>query len=342
MNDMFTFERADWELLLDSLEPGSTLSALRLLTVLEHGDEAVADEVLNALLDKRITLDISRLPKDYGSGEMEKSLRREENLARSGDLLNALDASDALRLYLEELGRTPAQGDPVLLAQHILGGDETAGQKLVNLYLHRVVDIAKEYTGRGLLLLDLMQEGNLGLWNGILQYTGGDFEAHIDWWIRQTICRQILLQARENGVLRNMQLHMEAYRQADQRLLTQLGRNATVEEIALELSIDAEQANVVHDLIQTAAAMEKAKKPVPDEEPEEQQAVEDTAYFQSRQRIAELLSTLSETEEQVLSLRFGLENGVPASPETVGEELGMSPDAVVAMEAAALAKLRNE
>ncbi len=342
MNDMFFFERPQWELLLDTVEPGGELSAIRFLTALESEDEMAVEEAFEALLKKRIALDISRLPLDYGTGELEKQLRREEKLVRSGGLPWELEETDPLRLYLEELARTPAQGDPAVLSQQLLQGDEGAGQKLASLYLHRTVDIAKEYTGRGILLLDLMQEASLGLWQGILQFAGGDLDAHIDWWIRQSIHRVILQQARENGVVRNMQRQMESYRQADRHLLTALGRNATVEEIALELGINAEQADVIRDMILNASQMEKVKQPPKADEAEEQQAVEDTAYFQSRQRIAELLSALSQEEVQVLTLRFGLEGGVPATPEAVAAKLGLTSGEVIALEAAALAKLRNE
>lgn len=342
MNDMFTFSRADWELLLDAAQPRGTLSAIRFLSALEPEDESAFNDAYDALLKKEITLDISCLPLDYGSGELETQLRREEKLVRGGGLPAGLEASDPLRLYLEELARTPAQGDPAILAEQLLRGDEAAEQKLANLYLRRAVDIAQEYTGRGVLLLDLMQEAGLGLWQGILQFAGGDLNAHIDWWIRQSVIRVILLQARENGVLRNIQQQMESYRQADSRLLTQLGRNATPEEIAVELGVGAEQANKIRDMIQTASDMEKAKQPPRTDEAEDQQPVEDTAYFRSRQRIAELLSSLTEKEAQVLTLRFGLEGSAPASPEKVGARLGLTADEVITMEAAALSKLRNE
>lgn len=342
MNDAFTFERPDWELLLEGLKPGSTLSAIRFLAALEPEDEAAFEEAYEVILNKAITLDASKLPADYGSGELEKQLRREEELVRAGGLPAGLEETDPLRLYLEELARIPAQGDPAVLAEALLQGDESAGQKLVNLYLHRAVELAQEYTGRGVLLLDLMQEAGLGLWQGILQYAGGDLDAHIDWWIRQSVLRPVLLQARQSGVIHSLQKCMEAYGQADRRLLMELGRNATVEELAVELGITPEQADVIRDMIQNAAQMEKVKQPPKTDESEEERAVEDTAYFQSRQRIAELLSTLTEKEAQVLSLRFGLDGAAPATPEAVGVKLGMTVEQVVAMEGAALTKLRNE
>lgn len=341
MNDMFSFEPTPWELMLNSLQPGSTLSAVRFLSALEAEDETVLDQAFSDLTDKKITLDISVLPSDFGSGETEKQLRREAKLRFSGDLIASLEETDPLRMYLEELARTPAQGDPKLLAEALLDGDENAASKLANLYLNRAVELAFAYTGRGVLLVDLIQEASLGLWQGILQYEGGDLDATLDWWITQSIARTVTLHARENGVLRTMRANMEAYRQADQRLLTQLGRNATMEEIAVEMGLSAEQADLIRDMILNASAMEKAKQP-PKTDDEEDQAVEDTSYFQSRQRVSEMLATLTDLEARILTLRFGLEGGKPETCQAVGAKLGLSADEVITIEAAALAKLRNE
>lgn len=341
MSEMFSFEPTPWELLLNSLRPGSSLSAVRFLSALEAEDETALDEAFADLNEKKITLDISALPSDFGCGEMEKQLRREDKLILDGNLVCSLEETDPLRIYLEELAQTPAQGDPALLAAELLDGNEDAAQKLANLYLHRAVELAFAHTGRGVLLVDLIQEASLGLWQGILQYEGGDLDGVINWWINQNVARTITFHARENGVLRTMRANMEAYRQADQSLLTQLGRNATMEEIAVEMGLSAEQADLIRDMILNASAMEKAKQP-PKIDEEEDQAVEDTAYFQSRQRIGEMLSTLSEQESRILVLRFGLEGGMPETVETVGTKLGLTADEVITIEAAALAKLRNE
>ena len=123
--------------------------------------------------------------------------------------------------------------------------------------------------------------------------------------------------------------------------MTKLGRNPTVEEIALELQISPEDAQVYEEMLRTAQTLAQAKAPAKEPE-EEDQAVEDTAYFQSRQRIAEMLGTLTEQETQVVSLRFGLEGGLPCTAEDTAAKLGMTAEEVVAMEDAALAKLRRE
>ena len=139
-----------------------------------------------------------------------------------------------------------------------------------------------------------------------------------------------------------MRKALEDYRAADKALLTQLGRNPTLEEIALEMGVSPEEAEVYAEMLRTASLLEKAKKPPQEPQPEDEQAVEDTAYFQSRQRIMEMLSTLTEQEAKLVSLRYGLEGGLPLSPEAVGEKLGLTAEDVVNMEAAALRKLRQD
>ena len=111
-------------------------------------------------------------------------------------------------------------------------GSEAARERLVNLSLYRVVELAKDYVGRGVLLLDLIQEGSMGLWQGILQYNGGDFEDHRDWWIRFYMVKTVVEQARAGGVGQKMRQAMEDYRSVDERLVADLGRNPTLEEIA--------------------------------------------------------------------------------------------------------------
>lgn len=184
----------------------------------------------------------------------------------------------------------------------------------------------------------------MGLWQGILNYADGDFEAHRDWWIRQYLHRAVFMQARSGDLGQKLRVGLEDYRDMDQKLLSELGRNATLEEIAEAMHVEPEEAAVYANMLtmartrqQVDAAMEEKKS-----EPEDEQAVEDTAYFQMRQRITELLSTLSEEDAKLLTLRFGLEGGLPMSPEEAGRKLGLTPQEVVAKEANALAKLRQQ
>ena len=342
MNEfVFEFERAPWELAFDKLHRGDAISAARFLTLLEGEEETAVEDALMELEQKGVTLRISDLPKNYGAGETEKRLRLEETLAKTGKLLQNLEENDPLALYLREISGVPAAGDPQLLAQRFLDGEDTQ-QQLVNVSISRAVSAAETMTGYGVLLLDLIQEASMGLWQGILNYTGGDFDSHIDWWIDQYLAKAVTLQARENGVGQKMRKALEDYRAVDKRLLTQLGRNPTLEEIALEMGVSPEDAEVYQEMLRTASILEKAKQPTQEPQPEDEQAVEDTAYFQSRQRVGELLSTLTEQEAQVLNLRFGLEGGLPATPQETASKLGITADAVVQIETEALKKLRTQ
>lgn len=342
MNDfVFDFERSAWDLAFDKLSKGDAISAVRLLTLLEGEEESAVEDALLELEEKGVALTVFDLPKSYGSGETEKRLRLEENLVKTGKLLSSLEEGDPLALYLREIAGMPAAGDPQLLAERLLDGEDVT-QQLVNVSISRAVSAAETMTGYGVLLLDLIQEASMGLWQGILHYAGGDFDRHIDWWIGQYLAKAVTLQARESGVGQKMRKALEDYRAADKNLLTQLGRNPTLEEIALEMGISPEDAEVYQEMLRTASLLEKAKQPPKEPQPEDDQAVEDTAYFQSRQRIGELLSTLTAQEARVLNLRFGLEGGLPATPQETASKLGITPDEVVKLETEALAKLRTQ
>ena len=326
------------------MQPGDTLDALQLLTDLEEEDEDGVLEILDELEQRGVSLDIGNLPNLPAGGNLALRLRQEAQLVASGSLPGGLEANEPLRLYLEELAATPAAGDVQLLALQYLEGDENAAQKLVTLSLSRVVELAGKLAGRSVLLLDLIQEGSMGLWQGILYYTGGNFETHRDWWIRQYLHRAVFMQARSGEMGMKLRRGMEDYRDTDQKLLAELGRNPTLEEIAEAMHVTVEETAVYRDMLSMARtrqqvdALMEEKEP----EPEEEQAVEDTAYFQMRQRITELLSTLPEQDAKLLTLRFGLEGGMPMSPEEAGKKLGLTPQEVVQREANALAKLRAE
>lgn len=344
MRDLeYTFEESPLELTLAAAKRGSTLSAAHFLTLIEDETEDAVEDALLELECRGIGLDISDLPKAAGTGAAAVRLRREEELVRKGNLLTALEENDPLRLYLEELSAIPACGDPAVLAMECAEGKTAAQEQLLNVSLSRVVETAKELVGHGVLLLDLIQEGSLGLWQAIVNYQGGDFEEYSAWWIRQSMAKLITLQARQSGVGQKLRQALEDYKAVDERLLSELGRNATIEEIAEELHMSAEETALVKNMLDSARLVNRAKaENEPEEEsPEDEQHVEDTALFQMRQRISDLLSALSDEDAKLLTLRFGLEGGLPLSPEESGRKLGMTPEEVVAREAAALAKLRS-
>jgi len=329
-----------WEEELAHFAHGEKIDALHLLALTEDDD---LENALDALEEKGIGLDISGLGNIPVSDKTAVRLRREQELSGRNALLTELSETDPLRVYLEELAGIPAAGDMQLLAESYAVGNEEVADRLVNGMLSLVVQRAKALAGKGVLLLDLIQEGSLGLWKGILCFTGGDFEAHCCWWIDQYMARELTRCAREGGIGGKMRQGMEDYLDVDQKLLVELGRNPTTEEIAEALHATAQEVAAYGAMLQAAKGKSKVQeeREEKEEDPEDQLAVEDTAYFQSRQRIAELLSELTSQEAQLLTLRFGLEGGTPLSPEDTGRRLQMTPEEVLRAEAAALSKLRK-
>ena len=204
--------------------------------------------------------------------------------------------------------------------------------------------MASEYAGWNVLLLDLIQEGSVGLWEAIGSYQGGDYFAHRDRLIRNALSKAIILQARSNGLGQKMRQALQDYRSTDERLLAELGRNPTLEEIAEAIHVSREEAECIKKMLDDAELLNQAEKLVQgkEETQEDDLAVEDTAYFQMRQRISELLSQLSEEDAKILTLRFGLDRSKPMTAEEAGRKLGLTAGEVSRREAAALAQLRSE
>ena len=319
-----------------------TVSAARLLTVTDGlGDEAL-EEVFLRLEEENIPIDLSDLPLSGASGEAARRLREEEQLVRSGKLLAGLEENDPLGVYLRELASIPACGDPELLALELLEGRDVAN-RLVDLSLGRVVELAQEYTGRGVLLLDLIQEGSLGLWNGILRFTGGSFEAFRDGCIRRYMAQAVIRQARASGLGQKMRQAVEDYRMVDERLLSELGRNPTLDEIAEAMHMTVGEVEAVRKFLNNARLVGKAHevKEPEEETPEDTQAVEDTAYYQTRERVDSLMSGISELEQKVVTMRYGLDGKAPQTSQEVGRRLNLTVTEVVELETAALTKMRS-
>lgn len=332
-----------------SIQPGTVLSAGQLLTALDNSSEDVLEDTFALLEMKGVDLNIDDLPRYSQDGEAALRLRREEQLAKSGKLMESLPETDPLRMYFQELAAVPVCGDIQLLSRELIqanqNGEEesTAQTAVMNLSLSRVVELACSYTGRGVLLTDLIQEGSMGLWQSLSDYMQGDFEAFRDAKIHWYLAKAVIMQAHSAGVGQKMRRMAEDYRAVDERLLAQLGRNPTAEEIAEGMHVSVGDAEQTAKMLENARILSRAKQPEPDALPqEEDQAVEDTAYFQMRQRIAELLSGLSEQDARLLSLRYGLEGGLPLDVAQTGARLGLTSEEVMQKEAAALAKLRQQ
>ena len=342
MNELdFSFDNSPWELFLSGKREGDRISAAHFLTLLEQETEDAVEDAFAALDDRKLMLDVSDLPVKQYTGQAALRLRQEAEIAEKAMDVSGLNPTDPLRLYLEEIGEMPRQTDEKALADRVAQGDQRAAEQLMHQGLHRVVEIVPEFVGYGVLMMDLLQEGGLALWQAI-QAPEGDYLTRRDKAIRAAMAKAVTLQARANGVGQKMRQALEDYRAVDERLLAELGRNATLEEIALELHMTPEDAETVRKVLEDARMLQQATAPKEEEASEEEQAVEDTAYFQMRQRISELLSVLPEEDAKILTLRFGLEKGLPMSPEDTGKALGLTVDQVLRREAKALAMLREE
>ena len=353
MNNLeFDFEDSGLTQYLENLCDNDSVNAVELLALLEGEDDETTEETFDKLQELTVYLDLNDLPRPQVTGDSGVRLKWEMELAKSGDFFGKLEENDPLSVYLQEIASIPVCGDICLLADEMgkanrTGKDcEALRNQVMNLSLSRVVELAREYTGWGVFLLDLIQEGSLGLWNATERYVGkGDCFALIrDWWISFYMKKAVILQARESGTGQKLRTALEDYRSVDERLLSELGRNPTLEEIAEAMHITSESAATISKMVENARLLQSAKKePDLEEETEaEQQAVEDTAYFQTRQRVNEMLSGLTSQEAKVIALRFGLEGGLPLSPMDTGRKLNLTSDEVVAIEAAALAKMRKQ
>ena len=339
----YSFEQTPWEAFLSTRQAGDTVFAGKMLALLEGEGGDALEDALQSLEEGGMNLSVADLPRPMITGEAGLRLRREEELVKAGLSPRKLEEGDPLRLYLKDLAGLPACGDERLLAERCAAGDESAREPLTNLGLSRVIELAGEYTGFGVLLLDLIQEGSLGLWEAVQSYSGGDYPALRDRLIRFYLAKAVTVSARDAGVGQKIRQAMEDYRAVDQRLLAELGRNPTLEEIAEELHMSPETARTVKKMLSDANALERTARTLEPEETQEEadQPVENTALFQMRQRIQELLSVLGEEDGKLLTLRFGLEGGLPLTPEETGKRLGLTPEEVLARESAALASLRN-
>lgn len=332
----------DPESVFCALAYGQSLSGAELLTRTDSRSDEELEELFEYLAENAVTIDLSDLPRNLGSGEAARRLREEEQLVRDGKLLTGLEENDPLRLYLQELASIPVCGDAEVLALELLEGKDVR-ERLVNLSLSRVVELAMAHTGRGVLLMDLIQEGSLGLWDAILTFDGGSFEDCRDLGITQAMARAIIRQARASGLGQKMRQAVEDYRMVDERLLSELGRNPTLDEIAESMHMTVSEVETVRKLLDNARLVGKAHevKEPEEETPEDTQAVEDTAYYQTRERVDSLMSGISELEQKVVTMRYGLDGKAPQTAQEVGRKLNLTVSEVVELETAALNKMRK-
>ena len=268
-------------------------------------------------------------------------------------LPKGISIDDPVRMYLKEIGKIPLlkPHEEVELAKRMMEGDEIAKQRLVEANLRLVVSIAKRYVGRGMLFLDLIQEGNLGLIKAVEKFDyerGFKFSTYATWWIRQAITRAIADQARTIRIPVHMVETINKLIRVSRQLLQELGRDPKPEEIAKEMDMSEEKVREIMKIAQDPVSLET---PVGEEEdshlgdfiPDEDALApaEAAAYSLLKDQIEEVLESLNEREQKVLKLRFGLEDGRARTLEEVGKEFDVTRERIRQIEAKALRKLRH-
>ena len=264
-----------------------------------------------------------------------------------------INVDDPVRMYLREIGRIPLLtfDQELDLAKRILKGDEEAKKELAESNLRLVVSIAKKYVGRGMLFLDLIQEGNMGLIKAVekFDYTKGfKFSTYATWWIRQAITRAIADQARTIRIPVHMVETINKLIRTSRHLLQQLGREPTPEEIAKEMEIPVEKVVEIQKIAQDPVSLET---PIGEEDDshlgdfiqdEDSPAPHDAAsYTLLREQLEDVMSTLTPREAKVVKLRFGLEDGKSRTLEEVGSQFNVTRERIRQIEAKALRKLRH-
>ena len=266
---------------------------------------------------------------------------------------DGINIDDPVRMYLREIGKIPLLSfdEELELAKRVINGDEEAKQKLAESNLRLVVSIAKKYVGRGMLFLDLIQEGNMGLIKAVekFDYTKGyKFSTYATWWIRQAITRAIADQARTIRIPVHMVETINKLIRVSRQLLQELGREPSPEEIAKEMNMPVERVREILKISQEPVSLET---PIGEEEDSHlgdfiqddnvPVPAEAAAYTLLKEQLQEVLGTLTEREQKVLKLRFGLEDGRARTLEEVGKEFEVTRERIRQIEAKALRKLRH-
>ena len=264
-----------------------------------------------------------------------------------------IGVDDPVRMYLKEIGKVPllSPDEEIELAKKIELGDEEAKKKLAESNLRLVVSIAKRYAGRGMQLLDLIQEGNLGLIKAVEKFDyrkGYKFSTYATWWIRQAITRAIADQARTIRIPVHMVETINRLVRTQRQLVQKLGREATPEELAKELDMPVERVREIMKISQDPVSLET---PIGEEEDSHlgdfiqdnnvEVPADDATYTLLHEQLMDVLSTLTEREQKVLRLRFGLDDGRPRTLEEVGRQFNVTRERIRQIEAKALRKLRH-
>ena len=319
------------------------------------GIEIIEDKTQKADVDFSDNDNDLIVDKDF-DGVSDDELKKEDDIEMDKidlSLPKGISIDDPVRMYLKEIGKIPLlkPHEEIEYAKRMLEGDEIAKQRLVEANLRLVVSIAKRYVGRGMLFLDLIQEGNLGLIKAVEKFDyerGFKFSTYATWWIRQAITRAIADQARTIRIPVHMVETINKLIRVSRQLLQELGRDPKPEEIAKEMDMSEEKVREIMKIAQDPVSLET---PIGEEEdshlgdfiPDEDALApaEAAACSLLKDQIEEVLGSLNEREQKVLKLRFGLEDGRARTLEEVGKEFDVTRERIRQIEAKALRKLRH-
>ena len=366
--DLTAENRQKLEALITEAKKTGKVSSKHLVETLDDVDatQDQTERFYDILEQAGIEIDVSDVLDLIGTADMDNPTLSEMQAIEDEGLPADLDEPEALpedvenaklddpvRMYLKEIGRikllTPEEEQEI--AKKMAEGDEDARKRMSEANLRLVVSIAKRYVGRGMQLLDLIQEGNLGLMKAVekFDYTKGyKFSTYATWWIRQAITRAIADQARTIRIPVHMVETINRVLRTSHSMVQKLGREPTTKEIADELHIEESKVEEVLKIAQEPVSLET---PIGEEEDshlgdfiqddEASQPSEEASYTLLREQLEEVLSTLTPREEQVLRMRFGLTDGKPHTLEEVGKEFDVTRERIRQIEAKALRKLRH-
>ena len=330
-------------------------------------DKTVMDDIYDTLMARDINIDGETEPEDFtlildGDDDVDVDSEPDDDgivVDENGEididatLPKGIAVDDPVRMYLKEIGKVPllSAEEEIELAKRMENGDEEAKKRLCEANLRLVVSIAKRYVGRGMLFLDLIQEGNLGLIKAVDKFDyrkGYKFSTYATWWIRQAITRSIADQARTIRIPVHMVETINKLIRVSRQLLQTYGREPTPDEIAKEMGISVEKVREIQKIAQEPVSLET---PIGEEEdshlgdfiPDEDvpAPAEAAAFSMLKEQLVEVLNTLTEREQKVLKLRFGLEDGRSRTLEEVGKEFDVTRERIRQIEAKALRKLRH-
>lgn len=324
---------------------------------LENWSEEILDNVVTELQD--MDIEVVSEDKEAAAVSAPVAVAVDEDMLAQPTIdmeigkLDDIPLTDPVRMYLREIGKVPLldAAEEVELAKRVEAGDETAKKKIVDANLRLVVSIAKKYIGRGMLFLDLIQEGNLGLIRAVEKFDyrkGFKFSTYATWWIRQAATRAIADQARTIRIPVHMIETINKLLRVQKKLIQELGREPTPEEAAEEMDIPVERVRAVYRMAQQPISLQS---PVGDgddahfgdfiEDKSAENPSEMTAYSMLKERLQEVLTTLTDRERQVLDNRFGLTDGYSRTLEEVGKQFNVTRERIRQIEAKALRKLRH-